>query len=223
MLTVHQRKEISNLFNSIGKDEEFEIMFNNYKPDNILSLIDFINVMKYIKYRSIEDKQKLSESISLDIFYLDYRISVDGVDKINKLMGLLYQHKNNNIFSIIIKQYLDKEGYKLIQKIKEKSNTIDIDNLDIRVRKSKEVEIKNEDTLKMLSKLSSLEADKINFRYKQRMSLELSDELHIDMTIVKASNNINEVNNAIKIYEIEIDYTTTKLSKPILDKMIDEV
>jgi SAM-dependent methyltransferase len=230
MLTLNQKKDITSLFESISKEEEFEMMFNNYKPDNILSLIDFMNVVKYIKYRSNEDKLELKEFVSLDIFYLDYRISIDGLENINNIMGLLYQRKNNNIFSIIVTQYLDKDGFKLIQKIKEKSNTIDIDNLDIRVRKSKEIETKNEDSIKMLSKLGQLEAEKITFRYKQRMSLELSEELHVDMTIVKASNNISNISTAIKNYEIEIDYTvcekTNKACKPdkkVLEQMFIEV
>jgi SAM-dependent methyltransferase len=230
MLTVNQKKDITTLFDSITKDEEFEMMFNNYKADNVLSLIDFMNVLKYVKYRSTEDNKPIKEFVSLDIFYQDYRITIDGLENINNLMGLLYQRKNNNIFSIIITQYLDKEGFKLIQKIKEKSNTIDIDNLDIRVRKSKEIETKNEDILKSLSKISPLEADKINYRYKQRMSLELSEELHIDMTIVKASDNISNVANAIKNYEIEIDYTicnknnsNCKPDKKVLEQMFEEV
>ena len=225
-------KDILQLFNSITKDEEFEVMFNNYKADNILSLIDFMNVLKYVKFRSSEDKLKLIENISLDIFYLDYRISIDGLENINNIMGLLYQRKNNNIFSIIISQYLDKDGFKLIQKIKEKSNTIDIDNLDIRFRKSKEIGIKDEEVIKMLSKISSLDADKINYRYKQRMSLELSEELHIDMTIVKASDNISNVSSAMKNYEIEIDYTKhnashnashNNINNKILDIMFNEI
>ena len=215
-------KDVLKLFNSITKDEEFEVMFNNYKSDNILSLIDFMNVLKYIKYRSSEDKLKLIENISLDIFYLDYRISIDGLENINNIMGLLYQRKNNNIFSIIVSQYLDKNGFKLIQKIKEKSNTIDIDNLDIRFRKSKEIEIKDEEVIKTLSKISPLDADKINYRYKQRMSLELFEELHIDMTIVKASDNISNVSSAMKNYEIEIDYTKHNAShNTINDKILN--
>ena len=66
MLSLNQKKEISNLFDSISKDEEFEIMFNNYKTDNVLSLIDFMNVVKYIKYRSSEDKLKINEFTKSD-------------------------------------------------------------------------------------------------------------------------------------------------------------
>jgi len=225
MLTINNqslKNDISQLFNSITKDEEFEVMFNNYKSDNILSLIDFMNVLKYIKFRSENDKLKLIETVSLDIFYLDYRITIDGLENINNIMGLLYQRKNNNIFSIIISQYLDKEGFKLIQKIKEKSNVVDIDHLDIRFRKSKEIVVKDEESIKMLSKISITDADKINYRYKQRMSLELSEELHIDMTIVKASDNISNVSNSVKNYEIEIDYSinnssNSKKNNSILD------
>jgi hypothetical protein len=121
MLTNSNKKDITHLFNSILKDEEFEIMFNNYKNDNPLSLINFMNVLKYIKYKSDENTLKLSEHISLDVFYIDYRISIDGLDNINNILGLLYQRKNNNIFSILVSQYLDKEGIKLIQKVKEKN------------------------------------------------------------------------------------------------------
>lgn len=227
MLTINnlRLKEISTLFDSINKDEEFEIMFNNYKPDNQLSLIDFMNILKYIKYRSENENLQMNESVNLDIFYLDYRITIDGLENINNIMGLLYQRKNNNIFSIIINQYLDKDGYKVIQKIKDKSNVIDIDNLDIRFRKSKEIEITDKDTLSMLGKIGPLEADKINYRYKQRISLELSEELHIDMTIVKASDNISNIVNSIKHYEIELDYTIgkSKSNKDILNKMYEEI
>ncbi len=226
MLTVKQKNDVSQLFDNITKDEEFEVMFNNYKSDNILSLIDFMNVLKYIKFRSENDKLKLIETVSLDIFYLDFRITIDGLENINNLMGLLYQRKNNNIFSIIVTQYLDKDGFKLIQKIKDKSNVVDIDHLDMRFRKSKEIDVKDNEVIKMLGKISPTDADKINYRYKQRMSLELTEELHIDMTIVKASDNISNVTNSVKSYEIEIDYTmnnnSSKNNKSILETIYNE-
>ena len=40
-----------------------------------------MNVLKYIKYRSTD--YKIKEFVSLDIFYLDYRISINGLDNIN--------------------------------------------------------------------------------------------------------------------------------------------
>jgi hypothetical protein len=223
MLTNSQKKDITNLFEGITSDEEFEVMFNNYRTDNPLSLIDFMNVLKYVKYRSDKDKLKLTEMISLDIFYNEYRISIDGLENINSLMSLVYQRKNNNIFSIIVSQYLDKEGFKLIKKIKEKSNVVDIDNLDIRIRKSKEIDINDQTLIKGFSKLNSIEGEKINFRYKQRIALELDEDLHIDLTIIKASDNINNIHNSIKNYEIEIDYSPKKMDKKKLAIIFNEM
>ncbi len=210
MLTVSNKKDISNLFESISKDEEFEVMFNNYRSDNQLSLIDFMNVVKYVKYISDQDTLKLSESVSLDVFYLDYRISIDGIENINNFLSLVYQRKNNNIFSILVTQYLDKEGFKIIQKIKEKTNIIDIDDKDIRVRKSKEVPIKDTDTLKMLSKLSVIDGEKVNYRYKQRLTLELQQDLVIDLTSIKAGTDVNNLGNTPSTFEVEIDYMNDK-------------
>ena len=61
MLSTTNLSQVRAIFSKIGKNDEFEIMFNNYKADNILSLIDFMNVVKYIKFRSQEGKYKLNE------------------------------------------------------------------------------------------------------------------------------------------------------------------
>ena len=229
MLSSLQKKDITNLFENISIDEEFEVMFNNYKSDNPLSLIDFMNVVKYVRYKNEKEKLILKECISLDIFYEDYRISVDGLENINNLLGLVYQRKNNNIFSIIVSQYLDKDGFKLIQKIKERINIIDIDSLDIRIRKSKEINVDDQTIIKQLSKINFIEGDKINFRYKQRLTLELDEDLTIDLTIIKNSDNVSNILNSIKKYELEIDYSpkNTKVTQNkqmlILQKIINEM
>lgn len=216
-------KEITNLFNSIKDNDEFEVMFNNYKQDNELSLIDFMNVMKYIKYISESEKAKLNESIMLDIFYNEYRISVEGLSIINNLLGLLYQRKNHQIFSVIVSQYLDKDGFSLIKKIKEKMDRVDVDSIDVRFRKSKETKVTDKDEIEKLSKIPLSDADIIKFRYKQRLSLELTKELHIDMTIVRTSENINNIMPAQKTYEIEIDYSPIKKDNSVLDIMLQYV
>jgi hypothetical protein len=67
MFTNSQLTNISNLFNRTKINDEFEIMFNNYRSDNKLSIIKFMNILKYIKYRSEMDKIKLNHEIILDI------------------------------------------------------------------------------------------------------------------------------------------------------------
>ena len=98
MLSSTNKAQVLELFNTIGKDDEFEVMFNNYRSDNVLPLNDFMNVMKYVKYKSDTDQLKLYETIILDIIYNTYRISINGIDNINNFLGLVYQKKNNNMF-----------------------------------------------------------------------------------------------------------------------------
>ena len=69
MFSPSNKTQISELFSTIDTMDEFEVMFNNYKQDNPLALIDFMNVMKYVKYRSDTEKLPLYEVVSLDIFY----------------------------------------------------------------------------------------------------------------------------------------------------------
>jgi len=223
MLSSTYKTQVTELFESIGKDDEFEVMFNNYKQDNPLALVDFMNCLRYIKYRSTHDKLKLSESISLDVYYNEYRVTIDGNNTINNFLGLIYQRKNNNIFSILVSQYLDKDGIKLIKKEKERSNKIDIDTMDIRFRKSKEIPITDKSIIESLEHIPSSDSDKIVFRYKQRITLQLTKDLVIDLTIVKTSNDISNISTAPKIYEIEIDYSTNKLDTSVLPIILNEM
>ena len=223
MLSSTYKKQVTDLFASIDKDDEFEVMFNNYKQDSQLPLIDFMNCLKYIKYRSTNDKLKLYETISLDVYYNEYRISINGANTINNFLGLVYQKKNNNIFSILVSQYLDKDNFKLIKKIKERTDKVDVDNLNIRFRKSKESDVTDDSILEMLKNIPNSDTEKIVYRYKQRITLELSKNLVIDLTIVKTSNNIANIATASKIYEVEIDYSPNKVDLKILPEIFNEM
>ena len=100
MLETTYKTQVIELFKGIKKHDEFEVMFNNYKVDNMLSLIDFMNVMKYVKYRSELDKLELTENIILDVSYNEYRISVTGLDNINNFCSNLILVFGNFILSI---------------------------------------------------------------------------------------------------------------------------
>ena len=52
------------------KTYEFEIMFNNYRSNNKLSFVKFIDLLYFIKYRvDNNSKYKLIEETTLDISY----------------------------------------------------------------------------------------------------------------------------------------------------------
>ena len=67
MQSVQNNPKIKKLFNSLNKFDEFEVMFNNFKVDNKLSLPKFVNILKYLKWRSDKDSIEIVNEDTLDI------------------------------------------------------------------------------------------------------------------------------------------------------------
>jgi SAM-dependent methyltransferase len=230
MLSNTNITHIKNLFNKIELNDEFEIMFNNYKPNNKLSLIKFNDALKYIIWRSDKDKLEIIRETTLDISYTYenqkiYRISIKGNETINNILNIVHQRKNHIIFSILVTQFLKDENFIFMNKMKDSKNYIDIDEYDIRFRKSVEDKIDSK-KLKELANVPINDSDKIFYRYKQRVSLKVLDnkdeKMQIDLTIIKQSNNPNDLQAAPKSYELEIDFMG-KPSEKVFNLLIKEV
>lgn len=227
MFSPDEKNKIFNLFKKINKNSEFEVMFNNYLENNSLKLNEFINVLKYLKFKSTKNNSKLIENISLDICYTDntkniFRCTIDGVNNINSFLGVTHLKKNNLIFSTFLSQYLDKKGYSIIKKTKDKDNKLDFNNYDIRFRLSSEESIDNE-LKRNLIKLPFSQSENIIYRYKQRFSYEIEKNMNIDMTIVKTSSDVNKIQQSLKTYEMEIDYSDTNINADKLKEILKEV
>ena len=230
MLSNTVLTQVKNLFNKIEENDEFEIMFNNYKTNNKLSIIKFMDALKYLKWRSDNDKLKLVSETTLDIGYTyenqkNYRISIKGNDTINSILNLVHQRKNHIVFSILVTQFLKDENFTFINKTKDSKSYVDIDEYDIRFRKSSENEIDSK-KLKELANVPINDSDKIFYRYKQRVSLIIldnkNDKIQIDLTIIKSASNPNDLGSAQKSYELEIDFMG-KPSNKVFDTIIKEV
>ena len=167
-------KNLKELFTKINNDSELEIMFNNYKKDNILFYHNFINVLNYIKYRSINDKLTLKLSDNLDLSYSydpikfnNYRISINEINYINKFINGIENRNNSIIFSLLATRILENDkNIEIIEKKKDPKNKYDIDDYDIRIRLAEENNI-NSSIVKSLTKLKDVDKD-IIFRFKQR-------------------------------------------------------
>jgi hypothetical protein len=220
--------KISSLFNKLDETSEFEIMFYNYKQTNKLSIIKFMHVLNYIKYRANTENLKLINTSSLDISYRasdtnTLRISIDGINKINNIVNIIHQRKNHVACSLLASQFNNDDNVKFILKTLDRKTIIDLDQYDIRFRLSSENPMKKTD-METLSNLQYTDADNIIFRFKQRVTLFITENIRIDVTIVKQSNNPNTLTQNTANYEIEIDYSPnkSKLDEKILDLLLKE-
>lgn len=223
MLTPAYISEIENIFKTVKENDEFEIMFNNYKTDNKLSVIKFMNILKYIKLRSNQHNIVLINEVILDIIFdyepnKNYRVSINGIKNINDFLNLVHQRSNHVIFSILLSQneFIDNPNFTYITKIKDPKLIHDINSYDIRIRKATEETLTDKD-MKNILNLGLTNTSKICFRYKNRISLKIIDndteKLSIDITSVQNTFNVNELINSPKNYELEIEYFMKKNSK----------
>jgi len=216
MIDITKNSKIINIFNKIDNETEFEVMFYNYKLDNKLSFTKFVNLLNYTAHRANKENLKIIKSTQLDIKYNSdninsYIVTVDGIDKINKILNIIHQRKNNIIFSLLTSQFINSDNIYFTNKIKNYKNIEDIDDYDIRIRSTQEENFKNnKKILDNLSNINYSDSDKIKFRFKDRVSLILFDnkngKFKLDLTIVKFANNPDELHNVNNQFEIELEY-----------------
>lgn len=236
MLVINKIPQVKTLFAKVDNNSEFEIMFYNFRDDNKLSITKFMNLLNYIRYKSENDKIELTNETSLDINYnfnnlIRYRISINGIDKINKIMNLVHQRKNHVIYSILSSQFSKTDGITFLSKTKDSKSIYDLEDYDLRFRLSQETPL-DKDVIDNLSNLQHTESDKISFRYKQRISMVLkkyektNSYIRLDLTIIRYSNNPDKLHETDKTFEIEIEYVhggKTKPDESILEDLNKEI
>jgi hypothetical protein len=226
-------KAIDTLYNKVDNNSEFELMFFNYKRDlNKMGLENFLKILEYLNYKSSAKGLKLITTNTLDINYSKkpgeiYRVTITGVDSINRYIKMLHIRKNHVIFSVLVGLLDTDKSISLLKKTKNRENIHDINDFDVRVRLSSETKV----TKKELEELLDIDESvmgKINFRYKQRVTLQLEDNkdvhLGIDLTNIKMTNNINWLEKSVPAYELEIDLSPkkSKLGKKYLELIYKE-
>ena len=181
--TINLEDTFIKLLSTISPGDEFEIGFkqNEYK----ITMERYIILLKYFATMSREHKYKLEQTDTLNVSYNydyedfnNYRVTIHGIDNINKKMNKISHRENHVIFSMLFTDFINQDKSEnvitAINKIKEKKNMIDIEEYGIRARfaSEKDIDSKEHDTL---LKISEKDRRHINFRYIQRVSLILED------------------------------------------------
>ena len=238
-LSSEYKKKISSIFDGLKHDTEFEIMFFNQNKKARLGFHDFLNILKYISYKSKKLGLKQEYSNTLDIvythnkeYYENYRITLHGLEKINSTSKSMAEKKNHIIFTLLLSKYgnTKDENVSMMKKIRDIEQTFDISEYNLRVRVSTESDF-SKDEMDMLSKINESKRFDIKFRYKERTSLIVVDnkdiQLRVDLTLIKFTNMLKKIEHAVPTYELEIEIVKKndkgKLDKKHLDEMYNEL
>jgi hypothetical protein len=63
MLAINNLNPVKTIFSKITESSEFEIMFNNFTPENKLSINKFMHLLNFTKYRADNEKLILTQEI----------------------------------------------------------------------------------------------------------------------------------------------------------------
>lgn len=226
-------EKIKSLFKKIKKTSEFEFIFfsNHFKNVN-LSLEKYIMILKYLKKKSSIDKTKrlIGNNITLDISYnpdknTTYRCTLENTQTINKYMQKLHKANNHVILKNLIKQMSKDNNITAIKKSKDKNETIDVENLYMRIRLSNEENL-TDDEIALLSGLNDETMKNISFRFKERTTMYIYEDknsyIKIDLTKTRTEMNYEKINTSIPRYELEIEAKMENIDLKILDMMFME-
>lgn len=243
-IPADERKLLRNLFDKTSDGLEFEIKVMGV-AGKYMSYEQYVTILKYIKYLNKANKLVSTNVDELDIIYskdthTSYRISINNIDEINNIMEIVHKRKNHVIFSTILRRYLDMREkndkadrerlsyYNIMKKSRDSDNIVDINDLYLRAKLSEE----SVPTAKELTTLTKLEPNDMNnviYRLKQRASVYVSGTIdsdkyvRIDLTNVRQTKLVNNINTSIPNYELEVEFMGSKPDDKSFDLMMDQI
>src|SRR5437868_5712221 len=210
------------LFNQVSeKGDEFEFIFDKSQitAEKYIEIITYFTVVSKNKkiYPNIE---LISDNISLDVSFQQknkngdftvWRITVIGIETINKIIEQLHIKNNHVIFNTLVS--MNNPNITILKKTKTSEKMVLIPEYQMRARLSSEENISKTSNEKPPI-LTHNNMNNIFFRYKQRTSLKLTQNIQIDLTKIKAGKNINKLESYNDEYELEIEYLHNNNDKP---------
>ncbi|BCS83173.1 putative mRNA-capping enzyme [Cotonvirus japonicus] len=198
---------------STNKDLEFEISFRN---------IDYPNYMRICEhYIDVTDRSDIESTNSLDINVTltdlnTYRVSLYDSDDIDNFI----QKFSKSSLSEILKYLLSinpSDNNEIMYKNRGKATRLHVDDWNIIIKTTPEIPVDID------SKPKTIEVKNIIYRYKTRYSFKNNNNVRIDLTDVKSSNNISKLITQPSNYELEIEIINRKINSDILLEQIENV
>lgn len=231
LLTPIQSDNINKLIKSYGTNNEFEVsVFSNKETsshlltlekfndlNSVLSKITTKNKPEYATEKTqILDVIMSTRDSNVDVKKItNYRISIEGLETINKYMSMLHGRKNHLVIGVLASFYYETREKKdnkitLMKKTKNVSDYITLEDIYMRIKLDTEEDITDNEIKKLIKiqKNWKPELYTIIYRYKERTShyiLKDKNIFRIDLTTVKSSNVINHIESSAPNYEIEIE------------------
>lgn len=211
LLTNEESNNLNSMITDFkkNKDLELEISFPN------ISYVDFIRISEH--YINIVPEENISQESTLDaIIILDngsnYRVSIDS-SKIDSFISKFSRSNTNSIRNYLI-DLEPNDNYSIIIKDRGSSNRMYVENISANFKLTSENAVK---------KNPSINGDeKLLFRYKNRYTFQLNDNVQIDITEVQESNYLNNLFSKPSKYEIEMEVINRKISKEtFLEETLD--
>lgn len=246
------QKKVTDLFKKVDKGNEFEFIFFSKKGQQ-MNKEKYVLLLKYMRNMAKTKKLKIEgPERTLDISFSPekgktYRISITGSEAINEMITRMMeiQNKNYMVYKFLLytlKQGKEKNKLSFMSKTKGQDDTIDIDDLNMRVRLSTETEmtekiVKGEKNItdldEQIVKLLSGDAltlderknmnDKIFFRLKERTSMYVTEDdghfVRIDLTDTKNTTDVRKISSMFSNYELEIEYNNKNSKNVKLDHL----
>jgi SAM-dependent methyltransferase len=230
-------KIIDTLFKDLAKGDELEVSFSEYlesahkaasgeeqkegRPPAGQVPIGFqtyLNLLNWVNAVRESSGWKVEKHITIDVIYNapkdtgSYRVSIEGIDEINKWMEMLHHRKNHVVAKVLFDQI---DPSRIIKKVKEVVHSID--DYGVRVRRSQERGLDQVEAKALSRSIGAEDMNRILFRYKQRVSATVGDadgvKTSIDLTTVKSGLRINRLEWSNERYEIELEMFRHKEGK----------
>jgi SAM-dependent methyltransferase len=195
-----------------SKGMEIEVSLSHKKP---MTLKEYVSLLETHGKRHKEQDLKVTTEISLDVAYnydherlSSHRVSVYGLKHINDALNSVSLRENHVVFAILLNKSRNDANIVGMTKTRTKKDIVDVPDLSLRIRNSKEEEIAESEVKKLLQ-LQNTEKEYITYRFKERLSLIIHDDefvtLRTDITKVQQSNKIQMLPKVQPKFEAEVE------------------